>query len=813
MASAKRWLELALLWITESEVLVLGGLALAAVSLYRQRYGAGSAPGEQELHPEQGLLPGGDEFAEESKSQPEKSSKDQITRVWRPRLAKRPHKDQKGHLDEAAHRPNPQSRASTAKGSKENPCCNGSQSSFPGLGGIVHVQGFRTEDRAHTCQSHVEESSWPPTGIRALGRGQGSAGPSRPSITSSAGHQLPAGNQHDQAPEGHQFGIDHQHGPGAAQPKRRGNPHERGSIAVATTWWPFGHDAHGGELDHDRSEQCRNPLWIPLNHFRMMDRLEVLQRLHRQRQVGFNKQNRNVDMGWMKKESGRSVRGTCQRSRRSHTWRRQANGRMPFLDGWFASMGINVPACSILCTEKHRKWNSWESIELQSSSWRTATGWSNMMNGCLRTRYLQRPTASSGGDSPSLSWSRGTRDNMMEFQKVMNMEMRLKTWGRSNWTRALWQRRLERWVHPQRGKELLQWLARKLLWHLLLLKQKATNSRTASLEEKGLSLQSNKSQKVKKGNRKGTTSKTSKKGSTSTGTCVGGGDDDNETDDGGWVDEVEDDDEDGSFELVDRVSPQHVQPSSQTPSHGSNLEQHRGPALRSLRVAMEKRVTEENKVKGATEENQVKKTDEEDIQVAEDGYLRLPGWTTGRSKLSMPRPSQPTAMGVDITEVAWRELEQQRRARKAHSNPVTLLPASSMASSGSTSTAPRVMLKPATESKGPGEEVHEQQGEKALEGQVEKAPEKPRKVSASQGPKDAPQNRSSSPSRSIGPWEIKTNEGDASWTRRTSWSPSATSKKRTSTSEPAGDDGEETEEKNYPDPQGEKNSSKDHGWA
>jgi hypothetical protein len=67
--------------ITESEVLVLGGLALAAVSLYRQRYGAGSAPGEQELHPEQGLLPGGDEFAEESKSQPEKSSKDQITRV------------------------------------------------------------------------------------------------------------------------------------------------------------------------------------------------------------------------------------------------------------------------------------------------------------------------------------------------------------------------------------------------------------------------------------------------------------------------------------------------------------------------------------------------------------------------------------------------------------------------------------------------------------------------------------------------------------------------------------------------------------
>ena len=89
--------------------------------------------------------------------------------------------------------------------------------------------------------------------------------------------------------------------------------------------------------------------------------------------------------------------------------------------------------------------------------------------------------------------------------------------------------------------------------------------------------------------------------------------------DGVWNDEVEDDDEDGSFELVvDPVFPRHVQPSSQTPSHGSNLEQHRGPALRSLRVAMEKRDTTENKVKGATEENQVKNTDEEDIQVAEE---------------------------------------------------------------------------------------------------------------------------------------------------------------------------------------------------
>lgn len=102
--------------------------------------------------------------------------------------------------------------------------------------------------------------------------------------------------------EGHQFGKGHPHGPGAAaaQPKQRGNPHERGSIAVATNWWPFGHDAHGRELDHDTIDQSKNFRWIPsLSHFRMMDRLEVLQRFHLQRPVGFNNQNRRGTSLWV----------------------------------------------------------------------------------------------------------------------------------------------------------------------------------------------------------------------------------------------------------------------------------------------------------------------------------------------------------------------------------------------------------------------------------------------------------------------------------------------------------------------------------
>jgi hypothetical protein len=86
------------------------------------------------------------------------------------RLAKRPQKDHKsgqppkGNLDEAAHPPHPQSRASTAEGSKENLGCNGSQSFFPGYGGVAHVPGCPSTDRARPCASNGVESSRPPKG-------------------------------------------------------------------------------------------------------------------------------------------------------------------------------------------------------------------------------------------------------------------------------------------------------------------------------------------------------------------------------------------------------------------------------------------------------------------------------------------------------------------------------------------------------------------------------------------------------------------------------------------------------------------------
>ena len=57
------------------------------------------------------------------------------------------------------------------------------------------------------------------------------------------GSKTKEGNQH--------YAAGHHQEPKAAQPKRRGDVHERGRIAVATTWWPFGHDAQGEELDHD----------------------------------------------------------------------------------------------------------------------------------------------------------------------------------------------------------------------------------------------------------------------------------------------------------------------------------------------------------------------------------------------------------------------------------------------------------------------------------------------------------------------------------------------------------------------------------
>ena len=110
-----------------------------AVSLYRQHFGAGGEPGGQGLKVFYLILL--------------RSLKSLKTT----RLAQRPHKDhkggqpQKGNLDEAGRiHPIHKAQPARQKGSKETFCCNGSQGSFPGLGGVVDVQGFRAEDRAHT---------------------------------------------------------------------------------------------------------------------------------------------------------------------------------------------------------------------------------------------------------------------------------------------------------------------------------------------------------------------------------------------------------------------------------------------------------------------------------------------------------------------------------------------------------------------------------------------------------------------------------------------------------------------------------------
>ena len=82
------------------------------------------------------------------------------------RLATRPQKDHKdgqtpkGKLD-AAHPPNPQSRASTAKGSEEHLCCNGIQ----GHELLPHtLEKGSSTDRAPPCASDGVESLWPPQG-------------------------------------------------------------------------------------------------------------------------------------------------------------------------------------------------------------------------------------------------------------------------------------------------------------------------------------------------------------------------------------------------------------------------------------------------------------------------------------------------------------------------------------------------------------------------------------------------------------------------------------------------------------------------
>ena len=156
--------------LMDSEPLVLGGLAMVAVSLYRQRHGVQREQEGFDLHHGGDLLPGVEHLAEASEPQLNEKRKREDKSLMTTRLAKRPQKDHKsgqppkGNLDEAAHPPHPQSRASTAEGSKENLGCNGSWSSFPGYGGVAHVLGCSSTDRARPCASNGVESSRPPKG-------------------------------------------------------------------------------------------------------------------------------------------------------------------------------------------------------------------------------------------------------------------------------------------------------------------------------------------------------------------------------------------------------------------------------------------------------------------------------------------------------------------------------------------------------------------------------------------------------------------------------------------------------------------------
>ena len=156
--------------LMDSEPLVLGGLAMVAVSMYRQRHGVPQEQEDLNLHHGRGLLPGDEHLAGASEPQLKVMTKKEEKSLKTTRLAKRPQKDHKGgqtpkgNLDEAAHPPRPQSRASTAEGSNENLCCNGSQSFFPGYGGVAHVPGWSSTDRARPCASNGVESSRPPKG-------------------------------------------------------------------------------------------------------------------------------------------------------------------------------------------------------------------------------------------------------------------------------------------------------------------------------------------------------------------------------------------------------------------------------------------------------------------------------------------------------------------------------------------------------------------------------------------------------------------------------------------------------------------------
>ena len=79
----------------DSEPLVLGGLAMVAVSLYRQRHGVQQGQEDGDLCPEQDLLPGEGHLAAAYEPQLKVMTKKSNKSLKTTRLAKRPQKDHK----------------------------------------------------------------------------------------------------------------------------------------------------------------------------------------------------------------------------------------------------------------------------------------------------------------------------------------------------------------------------------------------------------------------------------------------------------------------------------------------------------------------------------------------------------------------------------------------------------------------------------------------------------------------------------------------------------------------------------------------
>ena len=322
------------------------------------------------------------------------------------------------------------------------------------------------------------------------------------------GSKTKEGNQH--------YAAGHHQEPKAAQPKRRGDVHERGRIAVATTWWPFGHDAQGEELDHDPIEQFSEKESSE-------DRIELF--------------SEDGSAGDALAPPASTARGLHQQEPEGDHQREQG--------------GDHQPGQGDMELRRERLWELPTFQEFPylkaSDQWTSMLpGWMVRKHGKKRAR-LFHPLHRSTPKKDQLGIHRTTVLFLDDGTRVVKSD---------------------EWVSSHQVPEELrgqQWKG------FTFFKLEAIEDNV--VEGKGSGVSTPKQPQNEKGsNQKGTTSsKTNKKGSTE-GTWLGvdDGSDENVVDD--ECDEVEDDENDGSFELVgDPVVPRHdtSHPSASTPLRGS----------------------------------------------------------------------------------------------------------------------------------------------------------------------------------------------------------------------------------------------------